>query len=155
MQYELPSGPATGPATVTVSQLLRNVRDLLERRFPLMWVRGELSNLSRAPSGHCYFTLKDDGAQVDCVMFKSRFAALDWEPANGAQVEARALVSLYEPRGRFQLTVEARNTFPVESVHSPALAKLSAPSTTTPGPCAWITNGVPAAPEAGTVTCSR
>src|SRR3954471_18679322 len=108
MQYELPSGPATHPAAVvTVSQLLRNVRDTLERRFPLMWVRGELSNLSRAPSGHCYFTLKDDGAQVDCVMFKSRVAALDWEPANGAQVEARALVSLYEPRGRFQLTVEA------------------------------------------------
>src|SRR5436190_5430658 len=108
MQYERPSGPATYPAAVvTVSQLLRNVRDTLERRFPLVWVRGELSNLSRAPSGHCYFTLKDDGAQVDCVMFKSRFAALDWEPTNGAQVEARALVSLYEPRGRFQLTVEA------------------------------------------------
>jgi exodeoxyribonuclease VII large subunit len=108
MQYELPSGPVTRPATaVTVSQLLRNVRDTLERRFPLMWVQGEVSNLSRAPSGHCYFTLKDDGAQVDCVMFKSRFGALDWEPANGAQVEVRALVSLYEPRGRFQLTVEA------------------------------------------------
>src|SRR5262245_5642899 len=108
MQYELPGGPLTRPAAaVTVSQLLRNVRDTLERRFPLMWVRGELSNLSRAPSGHCYFTLKDDGAQVDCVMFKSRFGALDWEPANGAQVEVRALVSLYEPRGRFQLTVEA------------------------------------------------
>src|SRR6185295_6358857 len=97
MQYELPSGPATRPTSVvSVSQFLRNVRDTLERRFPLMWVRGELSNLSRAPSGHCYFTLKDDGAQVDCVMFKSRLAALDWEPANGAQVEVRALVSLYE-----------------------------------------------------------
>ncbi|HEY7241597.1 MAG TPA: exodeoxyribonuclease VII large subunit [Burkholderiales bacterium] len=108
MQYELPSDPLARPAAaVSVSQLLRNVRDTLERRFPLMWVRGELSNLSRAPSGHCYFTLKDDGAQVDCVMFRSRFAALDFEPANGAQVEVRALVSLYEPRGRFQLTVEA------------------------------------------------
>src|SRR5512145_224133 len=108
MQYDLPSDPVA-PATgaVTVSQLLRNVRDTLERRFPLMWVRGELSNLSRAPSGHCYFTLKDDAAQVDCVMFRSRLAAVDWELRNGAQVEARALVSLYEPRGRFQLTVEA------------------------------------------------
>jgi exodeoxyribonuclease VII large subunit len=95
------------PYDFTVSQLLRNVRDTLERRFPLMWVRGELSNLSRAPSGHLYFTLKDDAAQVDCVMFRSRFAALEWEPKNGAQVEARSLVSLYEPRGRFQLTVEA------------------------------------------------
>ena len=108
MQYELPSDSITSPAAVvTVSQLLRNVRDTLERRFPLMWVRGELSNLSRAPSGHCYFTLKDDGAQADCVMFRSRLAALDWELRNGAQVEVRALVSLYEPRGRFQLTVEA------------------------------------------------
>jgi exodeoxyribonuclease VII large subunit len=108
MQYELPGDSvASAPAVVTVSQLLRNVRDTLERRFPLMWVRGELSNLSRAPSGHCYFTLKDDGAQVDCVMFRSRLAAVDWELRNGAQVEVRALVSLYEPRGRFQLTVEA------------------------------------------------
>jgi len=91
---------------VSVSELLRSVRDTLERRFPLLWVRGELSNLSRAPSGHWYFTLKDGSAQVDCVMFRSRAAALDWEPRDGMQVEARALVTLYEPRGRFQLTVE-------------------------------------------------
>jgi exodeoxyribonuclease VII large subunit len=93
-------------AFVSVSELLRSVRDVLERRFPLLWVRGELTNLSRAPSGHLYFTLKDAAAQVDCVMFRSRLAALDWAPQNGAQVEARALVTLYEPRGRFQLTVE-------------------------------------------------
>jgi exodeoxyribonuclease VII large subunit len=108
MQYDLPRDPvATGAGVVTVSELLRSVRDTLERRFPLMWVRGELSNLSRAPSGHCYFTLKDGGAQVDCVMFRSRLAALDWELRDGTQVEVRALASLYEPRGRFQLTVEA------------------------------------------------
>jgi exodeoxyribonuclease VII large subunit len=92
---------------LTVSELLRSVRDTLERRFPLMWVRGEVSNVSRAPSGHCYFTLKDGGAQVDCVMFRSRAAALDWDLRDGARVEARALVTLYEPRGRFQLSVEA------------------------------------------------
>jgi exodeoxyribonuclease VII large subunit len=90
----------------SVSQLLRSVRDTLERRFPLQWVRGEVSNLSRAASGHCYFTLKDDAAQVDCVMFRSRAAALDWPLREGDQVEARALVTLYEPRGRFQLNVE-------------------------------------------------
>src|SRR3954470_6264479 len=107
MQYELPSAPATrSAAVVTVSQLLRNVRDSLERRFPLLWVRGELSNLSRASSGHCYFTLKDGGAQVDCLMFRSRVQALDWELHDGAQVEVRALVTLYEPRGRFQLNIE-------------------------------------------------
>ena len=92
---------------LTVSQLLRSVRDALERRFPLAWVGGELSNLSRAPSGHLYFSLKDAAAQVDCVMFRSRAAALDWQPRDGMAVEARALVTLYEPRGRFQLTVEA------------------------------------------------
>ncbi len=106
--YDAPrDSVAPGAGAVTVSQLLRSVRDTLERRFPLMWVRGELSNLSRASSGHCYFTLKDDAAQVDCVMYRSRLAAVDWELRNGAQVEVRALASLYEPRGRFQLTVEA------------------------------------------------
>ncbi len=99
--------PPAGPAVLSVSQLLRSARDLLERRFPLQWIGGEISNLRPAASGHLYFTLKDETAQVDCVMFKSRAAALDWEPADGLRVEARALVTLYEPRGRFQLNVEA------------------------------------------------
>ena len=91
---------------LTVSELLRSVRDTLERRFPLLWVRGELSNLNYAASGHCYFTLKDRGAQVDCVMYRSRAQAFDASLREGMQVEAQVLVSLYEPRGRFQLTVE-------------------------------------------------
>ena len=94
-------------AVLTVTELLRSVRDTLERRFALCWVKGELSNLSRAPSGHCYFTLKDRGAQVDCVMYRSRAAAFERELRDGMQVEAQVLVTLYEPRGRFQLTVEA------------------------------------------------
>jgi exodeoxyribonuclease VII large subunit len=108
MQNEIP-GPAVAPhlRILSVAELLRSVRDTLERRFPLAWVRGELSNLSRAPSGHLYFTLKDGAAQVDCVMFRSRAALLDWEPREGMQVEVRALPTLYEPKGRFQLTVEA------------------------------------------------
>src|SRR5207237_174754 len=80
---------------LTVSELLRSVRDTLERRFPLLWVKGELSNLSRAPSGHRYFTLKDRGAQVDCVMYRSRAAALEGELREGMQVEAQVAVSLY------------------------------------------------------------
>jgi len=102
---ELDFSPA-GSAVLSVSQLLRSARDLLERRFPLQWIAGEISNLRPAASGHLYFTIKDDAAQVDCVMFKSRAAALDWEPADGLRVEVRALVTLYEPRGRFQLNVE-------------------------------------------------
>ncbi len=92
---------------LSVSALLRSVRDTLERRFPLAWVSGEISNFTRAASGHCYFTLKDDAAQVDCVMFQGRAALLDWVPREGMRVEVRALVTLYEPRGRFQLRVEA------------------------------------------------
>jgi exodeoxyribonuclease VII large subunit len=107
MQNEIPGAAvASGLRILSVAELLRSVRDTLERRFPLGWVRGELSNLSRAASGHCYFTLKDATAQVDCVMFRSRAAALDWEPRDGMQVEVRALPTLYEPKGRFQLTVE-------------------------------------------------
>ena len=108
MQNEIPGAAvATGLRILSVAELLRSVRDLVERRIPLTWVRGELSNLSRAASGHCYFTLKDRAAQVECVMFRSRAALLDWEPRDGMQVEVRALATLYEPRGRFQLTVDA------------------------------------------------
>jgi exodeoxyribonuclease VII large subunit len=95
-----------GAQTVSVSELLRSVRDVLEHRFPLTWVAGEISNLTRAASGHYYFTLKDNAAQVDCVMFRGRATALDWVPQDGMRVEARSLVTLYEPRGRFQLNVE-------------------------------------------------
>jgi exodeoxyribonuclease VII large subunit len=98
---------AARPAVLSVSQLLRSARDALERRFPLQWIAGEISNFRPAASGHLYFTLKDAQAQVDCVMFRSRAEALDWPLAEGQQVEARALVTLYEARGRFQLNVEA------------------------------------------------
>src|SRR3990172_6097943 len=94
------------PPVLSVSELLRSVRDVLERRFPAAWVAGEISNFRPASSGHWYFTLKDENAQVDCVMFRGRTATLDWEPAEGMRVEARAAVTLYEPRGRFQLNVE-------------------------------------------------
>ena len=104
MQLDFPPG---GAPVLSVSQLLRSARDLLERRFPLQWIAGEVSNLRPAASGHLYFTLKDEAAQVDCVMFKGRAAHLDWGLADGQRVEARALVTLYEPRGRFQLNVES------------------------------------------------
>ena len=98
--------PRESAPVLSVSELLRSVRDVLERRFPLAWVGGEISNFRPASSGHWYFTLKDETAQVDCVMFRGRASALDWEPAEGMRVEARSLVTLYEPRGRFQLNVE-------------------------------------------------
>lgn len=91
---------------MTVSELNRFARNLLEQSFPLFWVSGEISNLTRATSGHWYFLLKDSGAQVRCVMFKGRNSYLDWTPKEGDKVEARATVTLYEARGEFQLTVE-------------------------------------------------
>jgi exodeoxyribonuclease VII large subunit len=87
--------------------LARSVRDLLEHRYPLLWVAGEISNFLRAKSGHLYFSLKDETAQVRCVMFRNRGQYLDWEPREGLRVEVRALVTLYEARGDFQLSVES------------------------------------------------
>jgi exodeoxyribonuclease VII large subunit len=95
------------PAVViTVSELNRLARQSLEREFPLLWVAGEISNLTRAASGHVYFSLKDESAQARGVMFRSRAQSIPWKLENGQQVEARVLVSLYEPRGDFQLNVE-------------------------------------------------
>jgi exodeoxyribonuclease VII large subunit len=92
--------------TLTVSSLNRLVRECLEANFPLSWVGGEISNLTYAASGHIYFSLKDAGAQVRCVMWRSRAQLLGWRLENGQKIEARALVSFYEPRGEFQLNVE-------------------------------------------------
>lgn len=91
---------------LSVSELNRRAKQLLERNFPLMWVSGEVSNFIAAASGHWYFSLKDGNAQVRCAMFRHKSQYLDWQPRNGDQIEARALVTLYEPRGEYQLNVE-------------------------------------------------
>jgi exodeoxyribonuclease VII large subunit len=91
---------------LTVSELNRETRRLLETAFPLVWVEGELSNLTQARSGHLYFTLKDRDAAVQAAMFRNRNMHLDFPPEEGMQVLVRAKVSLYEPRGNFQIIVE-------------------------------------------------
>lgn len=91
---------------IPVGELNRLAKDVLEQNLPLMWVAGEISNFKRYDSGHCYFTLKDAVAQVDCVMFRHKVQYLEWLPENGMQVEVRALPTLYEARGKFQLNVE-------------------------------------------------
>lgn len=91
---------------LTVSELNRLARNLLEQSFPLFWVSGEVSNFTRAASGHWYFSLKDASAQVRCVMFKGRNSYVDFTPREGDKIEARCTVTLYEARGDFQLTVE-------------------------------------------------
>ena len=89
-----------------VAELNFAIKQLLESHVPLLWVRGEISNLVKAASGHFYFSLKDDQAQVRCVMFRHKNQLLGDSVANGRQVEVLAVVTLYEQRGDFQLTVE-------------------------------------------------
>jgi exodeoxyribonuclease VII large subunit len=89
-----------------VTELNRRVRTLLENQFEMLWVTGELSNVKPATSGHWYFCLKDEAASIDCVMYRSRAQFLDFRPENGLRVELRARVTLYEPRGSYQLAVD-------------------------------------------------
>jgi exodeoxyribonuclease VII large subunit len=98
---------SAGPLVITVSELNRLVRAAIESNLPLTWVSGEISNLRRYDSGHYYFTLKDAVAQVDCVMFRHKAQFLDWQPDNGMHVEVRALATVYEARGKYQLTIES------------------------------------------------
>lgn len=92
---------------LTVSELNRMARRALEAQLPLLWVEGEVSNFTRAASGHWYFSLKDAAAQVRCAMFRGRNQFAGFVPANGDHVEVRALPSLYEARGEFQLGAES------------------------------------------------
>ncbi|HYN79109.1 MAG TPA: exodeoxyribonuclease VII large subunit [Lamprocystis sp. (in: g-proteobacteria)] len=90
----------------SVARLTSEVRAVLDGSFPLLWVRGEVSNLAQPASGHIYFSLKDEAAQVRCAMFRAKRLLLGFRPENGQQVLARVRVTLYEPRGDFQLVVE-------------------------------------------------
>lgn len=106
----LPDDPEPGyaaPAVITVTALNQQVARLLERSFPLTWISGEISNFTRASSGHWYFTLKDDAAQVRAVMFRGRAQYAGFTPREGDKVEVRALVTLYGARGDYQINVEA------------------------------------------------
>ena len=91
---------------ISVTQLNRRARQLLETQFALLWVEGELSNVSVPSSGHWYFTLKDSGAQVRCAMFRNRNMTVKFKPQQGMQVVIRARVSLYEERGDYQIIAE-------------------------------------------------
>ena len=90
----------------SVSELNRSAASVLEQNFSWIWVEGEISNLAQPASGHIYFSLKDAQAQVRCAMFKSRNNSLNFSPENGMQVQVRGKVSLYQPRGDYQLIVD-------------------------------------------------
>lgn len=107
-QPDLFSQPAATPPrdVFTVSRLNREIKALLEGSFPLLWIEGEISNLSRPASGHAYFSLKDGQAQVRCAMFRGQLRGVGVPLKDGMHVVLRARVSLYEQRGDYQLIVE-------------------------------------------------
>lgn len=96
----------TDRKVVTVSQLTALVRELLEENFEHLWVEGEISNLALPSSGHIYFTLKDSGATIRCVMFKSSARAMKFRLSDGMKILLRARMTVYEQRGDYQLVAE-------------------------------------------------
>jgi exodeoxyribonuclease VII large subunit len=103
--YKPPQAPDRD--VFTVSRLNQTARKLLEQGLARIWLEGELSNIARPSSGHLYFTLKDSKAQIRGAMFRSRNQLLRFKPQEGMQVLVRAKISLYEPRGDYQLIAEA------------------------------------------------
>ncbi|MCP1328535.1 exodeoxyribonuclease VII large subunit, partial [Halomonas sp. 707D4] len=92
---------------LSVSDLNKHARQALERDLGEVWVEGELSNVSKPASGHIYFTLKDDRAQVRCALFRQRARFVAAPLRDGDQVKLRGRVSLFEPRGDYQLIAKA------------------------------------------------
>lgn len=106
-QAVLPGASPAADAILTVAQLNRRVAGLLESAIPRLWVVGEVSNFTRAASGHWYFSIKDESAAVRAVMFRGRAQQVGFTPKVGERFEFRVQVSLYEPRGDYQVQVEA------------------------------------------------
>src|SRR5207237_7794398 len=101
-----PAAPAPVRRVLTVTDLTIKIRDLLEQELFEVWVEGELSNCRFWNTGHLYFTLKDSGAQLKGVIFRSALRYLKFKPADGLRVVARGRVSVYEPKGEYQIVCE-------------------------------------------------
>ncbi|MCF7922534.1 MAG: exodeoxyribonuclease VII large subunit [Candidatus Marinimicrobia bacterium] len=93
-------------STFSVSQITGHIQHTLEKGFSSVWVKGEISNLTRHSSGHWYFSLKDSGAQLGSVMFRHQNESVRFEPAHGMEVTAHGKISVYPPQGRYQLIVD-------------------------------------------------
>lgn len=106
MTFTAPTYPGANRNVISVSDLNRSARRLLEGEFALVYVEGEISNFANPSSGHWYFTLKDDKAQLRCAMFRNRNQRIRFVPRNGLQIIVRGKISLYEGRGEFQLIAE-------------------------------------------------
>ena len=95
-----------GRSILTVSELTRRIREILEERFPLVWITGEISNFRRPASGHAYFTLKDDAAQIAAVLFRQQARQLRFQLEDGLSIIGLGRVTVYEPRGSYQIVLE-------------------------------------------------
>lgn len=102
----MPTAPKLAAEPLTVSALTAQLRGVVEAKFPTVWVAGEISNFTRASSGHMYFTLKDAKAQLRAAFFRGFNLRLKFDPRDGLEVLARGRVTVYEPRGEYQLIVE-------------------------------------------------
>jgi len=101
------STEALGRANIyTVSELNANIKSLIEEKFPFVWIFGEISNFRIPASGHFYFTLKDDASQISSVMFRGQQRNLKFEPEDGQNVTGMGRISVYEPRGTYQIIIE-------------------------------------------------
>src|SRR5437870_11613765 len=94
------------PKILTVTELTRSIRGLLETRFGAVWVQGEISNYKKHPSGHQYFTLKDQRAAIACVIFRNTLPPFPTALADGMQVQVYGNVTIFEARGQYQLSVQ-------------------------------------------------
>lgn len=102
----MPVATNTTEITLTVSQLTALLKGVVEESFPSVWVSGEVSNFSQPHSGHCYFTLKDDAAQIRAVAWRSTAARLKFEMADGLELICHGRLDVYPPRGSYQLVVD-------------------------------------------------
>jgi exodeoxyribonuclease VII large subunit len=100
-------GVAEGPRVYSVSELTREIKGVLEGRFPSVWVQGEVSNVSPSSAGHVYFTLKDEGATLDAVLFRTEARRLKFQVKNGMSLVARGHLDVYEPRGQYKLICDS------------------------------------------------
>jgi exodeoxyribonuclease VII large subunit len=98
--------PPETPEILSVSQITRRVKGLLEGQIGSVWVGGEISNFRVSPAGHSYFTLKDKDSQLDAVMFRGRLTKLGFQPDSGMDVVVYGLISVYEKRGSYQIVCE-------------------------------------------------
>ena len=94
------------PEVYTVAKLTRNIKKILEENFSIVWINGEISNLRIPGSGHAYFTLKDEKAQISAVIFKGQRQQLKFKLQDGISLVGMGRISVYEPRGAYQIILQ-------------------------------------------------